>query len=160
MSLAWLLDFGAGRFAAVPYRQQLQLLHQPAVQALAFAPAQATQVLIWSEHCVPVLNFGLWCAQVATAQGGVLGLYAYAPAPGAAHRLGALWLAAPPTVVRVDDAQACELPPERQAWRAASVACWKDERVGPVPILDLAVLFEPASGAETVALPLPVQWAA
>ncbi len=143
MSLAWLLDFGAGRYAAVPHRQQLQLLHQPQVQALAFAPAHAAQVLIWGEHCVPVLDFGRWCGSTATAQGAVLGLYAYTPAAGAGHRLGALWLAGPPTVVRVDDAQACELPPQRQAWRAACMACWKDERLGPVPILDLAALFEP-----------------
>jgi hypothetical protein len=142
MNLAWVLDFGAGRFAAVAHRQQLQLLHEPDVHALAFAPAHAPQVLIWGEHCVPVLDFGHWCGGAPTGGNGTLGLYAYMPANGGTHRLGALWLAAPPVVAKVDDERACELPAEREHWRGACLSCWEDRRRGAVPIIDLARVFE------------------
>ncbi len=170
MSLAWVLDFGAGRFAAVAHRQQLQVLHEPEVHALAFAPASAPQVLLWGTHCVPVLDFGHWTGEaptVSTERGRVLGIYAYMPESGQTHgrahahshshshshdhanananananALGALWLAAPPVVAPVDDLRACELPAAREGWRDVSLSCWQHERCGAVPIIDLGRVF-------------------
>lgn len=142
MSTAWVLDFGQGRRAAVAQRQQLHLMHTPEVQALAFAPVSAKHVLLWNGRCLPVLDFGSWRGERPTADGNLLGVYAYTDPGGGSHRLGALWLSAPPVVAKVNDEQACELPTEREEWRGFSASCYHDERFGAVPIIDLARVFE------------------
>lgn len=142
MSLAWILDFGAGRRAALAQRQQLHLVHAPQVQPLAFAPDCARDLLLWNGRCLPVLDFGAWYGTGSTAARDLLGVYAYHDEAGGSHRLGALWLAAPPLRVEVDDAQACDLPPPCEGWRGFSLGCFRDERFGAVPIIDLARIFE------------------
>jgi hypothetical protein len=145
VSSAWILDFGAERRAAVAQRQQVHLVHEPRTQALPFAPAAAQQLLMWNGHCVPVVDFGRWQHEAPTPQPGLLGVYAYHDAALGSHQFGALWLASPPVRVEVDDLQDCELPPERESWRLFSLSCFRDQRLGTVPIIDLARVFLPPS---------------
>jgi hypothetical protein len=141
MSAAWVLDFGADRRAAVAQRQQVHLAHEPQTQALPFAPRAAQQLLLWNGHCVPVIDFGAWAGEAPTAKTGLLGIYAYLDQAQGTHQLGGLWLAAPPVRVEVDDALACELPSGREGWRSFSLSCFRDPRLGTLPIIDLAQVF-------------------
>ena len=142
---AWVLDFGNGRRAAVAHSQQLHLELAPKVLPMLLAPRSARHLLLWNEHCLPVLDFGAWCDQGAGADEstarGLLSVYAYAGKDGT-HRLGALWLAQAPVRVDVDDARACELPQQLEQWRGLCTACFDDERFGAVPIVDLSRIFE------------------
>lgn len=151
MSTAWILDLGGERRMAVAQRQQLHLMHEPQTQTLAFAPAHAQHLLLWSARCVPVVDFGSWCQGEATPAHGLLGVYAYVDEAGSQHQFGALWLASPPVRVEVDDAQGCELPPELEGWRGFSLSCFRDERFGSVPVVDLARIFEAPRSAPSAA---------
>jgi hypothetical protein len=142
MSGAWVLDLGGERRLAVALRQQLQLMHDPSTQLLAFAPPAANRLVLWNGQCVPVIDFGAWELGAPTprpGQPGLLGIYACGEGRHDAPRFGALWLAAPPVRVEVDDADACELPPRHAHWHA--VACFRDPRFGAVPIVDLSRIF-------------------
>ena len=140
MSVAWVLDLGVDRRVAVAQRQQLQLVHEPQVCAVAWAPACAQNVLLWNGHCIPVLDFGTWSNAEPTPRG-LLGIYAYFNDSLGTHQFGGLWLAAPPVRVDVDDSQDCELPLEREPWRPFSLSCFRDAQSNVVPIIELAQIF-------------------
>jgi hypothetical protein len=138
---AWVLDFGQGRRAAVAQRQQLHLMYAPQVQPMPLAPVGARDLFLWNERCLPVLDFGAWHGESPTSARGLLGVYAYHETDGGAVEMGALWLAAPPLRVDVDDTRACDLPDSLQSWRRFSLSCFRDGRFGPVPIVDLGRIF-------------------
>jgi hypothetical protein len=144
---AWLLDLGAGRRAAVGWGEQLHLIHQPEVATVATAPPHCEQVVFVGQRCVPVFDPLRWFDAGASEAGAprCIGIYQFKPASRAEVDLGAIWLAAPPRRIEVDDSMAAALPTrETERWRAIAQACIADAQ-GPVPILDLAHVFAPAS---------------
>jgi hypothetical protein len=143
---AWLLDLGADRRAAVAFGEQLHLIHQPEVFAVATAPAHCAQVLFIGARCVPVFDPLRWFDAGAGEPAGAprcAGVYQYRPVGQATVDLGAIWLAAPPRRIEVEDSMSAALPhAETERWRAIAHGCVADAQ-GLVPILDLARVFAP-----------------
>jgi hypothetical protein len=141
MSQAWLLELGAGYRAAAGERELVHLLYAPASYPVPRTPAYARRVLHWQERLLPVLD-------LATRLGGetcvsdhlIAGVFAYQDKRGAPPQYGALWLAAPPKRVDVEDPQACELAEPVTVWQSLAISCFAYE-AKPVPILDLRRLF-------------------
>jgi hypothetical protein len=140
MTSAWILDFGARRRVAVGSREQIHLLTSPLAHELPAAPPACRHLLFWNGRVVPVLDLGLAISGVPSEGGRqLLGIYAYAR--GAQHDVGAIWLAVPPRLVRVDDSMACALPVEWQRRSGYVLSCIKLDGQ-PVPILDLTAWFD------------------
>jgi hypothetical protein len=141
MIQAWLLDLGAGRWAAVGDREQVHLLHDPAAHRVPWTPRSASQVLLWNGRCVPVVDLGIRLGDVPSyTVSRLLGLYAYLESPGNAVAFGALWLAAAPRRISLDAPRMVDLPSPQAAWREVAISCfqWQD---APVPVLDLTRVF-------------------
>jgi hypothetical protein len=141
MSQAWLLDLGAGCRAAVGGRELTHLFYAPQSHLVPKTPPHANRVLPWQERLLPMLDLAGWLTgKPGTDNRLVAGVFAYQHERGAAPRYGALWLAAPPTRLNVEDGQACELPQPATAWKRLAMSCFMHEGL-PVPILDLRRLY-------------------
>ena len=76
-----------------------------------------------------------------------IGIVGYQTKQGKAPQLGAIWLTQPPTLVIVNDDQACSLSKAGMEWSTLATACFTHEddtnEFVPVPILDLMRIFVP-----------------
>lgn len=137
-AVAWVLELGQGRCAAVGERELLHLLPQPQLFAVPMAPAYCARVLPWQDRLLPVWDVSAWAGGEA-ADTELVAVVGYQRRAGQAPLFGALVLAEPPARVPVDDGQACGFPDD-VPWQDIACACFShDER--PVPILDLRRMF-------------------
>jgi hypothetical protein len=100
-SVAWVLDLGHGRLAAVGEREQFHLMYGVRPFEVPLTPPHCRSALMWAGEPVPVVDLGVWLDGVPSrVASGFLGMYGYQdghPGPdGPAVRFGALWLSAPP----------------------------------------------------------------
>jgi hypothetical protein len=138
---AWMLDFGAGCLGAVGAREQMHLVHQPKVHAVPSAPGYCRHIFLLGDLCLPVLDVSALVQGTLARPQGLLGIYGYYGADGQSVELGALWLAAPPRSIRVEDAESAELP--GPAWHGIAHACFTHQGVA-TPVLDLSRVFAPS----------------
>jgi len=117
------------------------------VERVPGTAAHCCHVLRFDGACVPVMDLGRWLdgdasgTGIGKAGGGLVGVYGYKRRIGADFGYGALWLAAPPQRVDVDDLMAAALPRPDARWAGVACACFADT-MGAVPVLDLAALFD------------------
>ena len=141
MSLAWLLELGAGYRAAVGGRELVHLLYAPASYPVPRTPTHARRVLHWQGHLLPVLDLASRLGGEANVSDQLIaGVFAYQGKRGGPAQYGAIWLAAPPARVDVEDSQASDLPEPVSAWEAIAISCFAHEGAS-VPILDLRRLY-------------------
>lgn len=142
---AWLLDLGRGLHAAVGELEMVHVLPDaPTLFEVPQTPDYCRQVLVWQGEVLPLMDVAMRLVARPASESGSRGLIvvtAFQQYPGAAPRHGALLLSTAPVRIRVNDAQACELPESQPVWRRLAVACFEHSDRGPVPVLDLRALF-------------------
>lgn len=140
---AWLLDLGEGLFAAVGEQEMVHILpDDPRLFEIPQTPAYCRNVLVWSGEIIPLMNLTARISgRSVTYDQGLVVITAFQEYPGALTQHAALRLRTPPMRIRVDDAQACDLPDPQPIWRDLAAACFEHAEYGPVPVLDLAKVF-------------------
>lgn len=143
-STAWVLNLGGSQLAAVGARQMLHVIETPRLLEIPETPPHCRQVLIWEDNLLPVMDLRAWLG-LADAAGApaFAGITAYQEHPGAPARSGALFLAAMPTRIQVDDEHACELPEQPAGWQHLALSCFMHQGQA-VPILNLTYIFSNA----------------
>jgi len=141
-SRAWLLDFGRGLQAAVGHHEMWQVLISPVLFEIPCTPTYCSQVLIFQNSILPVLDMsslleGQKTIPVTTP---VVGIAIYQEDPSHPIRYACLHLTTTPQSIYVDDDQACDLPPHQPYWEPLAISCFSHKgRI--IPIIDLAYLF-------------------
>lgn len=136
---AWLLDLGHSMRAAIGSRELVQILEHPVLHAVPLSPSYGCHVLIWQKHLVPVISLSMRVAALATGQS-LVALVAYQEFVHQAPKLGAVFLASPPTRIEVNDTQATAQDDCLTDWKGLAISCF--EREGAlVPVLHLNRLF-------------------
>lgn len=143
---AWILQFGSKDRAAVGQRELLHLVQGVETFPVPLAPAYCRKVIYWQDRPVPLMDLAVWLgAETGQSARKYVGIVGYQLRRAEAPCFGALWLAAAPVRATVDDRQACALPETDVDWREIAISCFED-KVGPVPILDLPRLFSRPMG--------------
>lgn len=139
---AWLLSFGGKAQAVIGQGELLHLVQKPLTYPVPGAPEHCRQVVVWEGTPLPLFEVGVWTDPDAPRLPvEILAVVGFQPTGSDRPSFGALTLMTTPQRIEVDDTTACDLPPELQAWRPISCACF--ERVGrALPVLDLKRLFE------------------
>jgi chemotaxis signal transduction protein len=132
---AVLLDLGEGRYAAIAPQEMVEVLVEPRTMELADAPLHRCEFLEWRGKLLSVFDVARWQAPDAP-QGGFLAVVAYQTDDVTRH--GCLRLAAFPSLVSVDETQACALPDA--SWHGVARSCFR-EADAAVPVLRLSALF-------------------
>lgn len=155
---AWLLDFGAGRRAAVGLREILHVAYAPQIFAVPQTPPHCSRVLIAEERILPVWDVAAWLGSATPGrQSALAAIVGHQRNRRGPVSLGALLIAEPPLRILVGDEDACELPSTSARWRAISMSC-VDYRGEALPILDLRLMFSDALAAgRASAMPTPKQ---
>ena len=142
---AWLLDLGGGLHAAVGGLELNHVLTDaPILFDIPQTPDYCRQVMVWQGEVLPLMDVAMRLTARPSSANASLGLIvvtAFQEYPGATSRHGALLLNTAPVRIRVNDAQACELPESQPGWRRLARACFEHSDLGPVPVLDLRTLF-------------------
>ncbi len=146
-SEAWLLDCGDGLSIAVGDHQFVELL--PADADCREPGENADGTLAWQQSRVPLLELG---RPAAAGGAGYHCILYFQQAPDTPLRAAAIRVYGAPERIRIDDTQACELPPEHRnaALAGAVLSCFVHEEKA-VLILDIAALCGVDSAALAVA---------
>lgn len=140
---AWLLEPEAGMSIAVGERELIHLVEHPSLYPALEQPSYARWRFQWRNAQVPIVDLAALIAGRAgqrEREPELVGVFAYRAAPDAGTSLGALSLSNVPVRQRVDDQQACNLPPTLKAWAPLSCSCFEHEDV-VYPIIELAAVF-------------------
>lgn len=146
---AWVLNVGVQLWAAVGELELTHVIpHSPTLFEIPQAPFYCRQVLIWEDQVLPLMDFGARLLGETTRRGQataeietLVAIVAYQTQRGVTPKHGAMLLREAPSRVPVGDRQACALPEHPRGWAALAISCFEDERVGPVPVLDVARLY-------------------
>lgn len=142
-SRAWLLDFGKGLQAAVGFHEMSHVLTSPLLFEIPCAPSYCSEVLVFQEHILPVLDIPtlLGSQKMLHNTQEIVGIGVYQEDPSQPVGYGGLRLAAFPTPIYVNNEQACDLPEYQKYWFSPLViSCFLWEGIA-IPIIDLAYLF-------------------
>lgn len=146
---AWLLQFDSQHRAAVGQRELLHLNQTASRYPVPLAPAFCREVIYWQGRPIPLLDIAILLGndETTATKEKYIGIVGYQTKQGEAPQLGAIWLAKPPSLVIVNDDQACSLSNAGMEWSALATACFNHEddtnEFVPVPILDLMRIFVP-----------------
>ncbi|HEX8962029.1 MAG TPA: chemotaxis protein CheW [Rhodocyclaceae bacterium] len=150
---AILVEYAAGRFAAIAFADMVEVLDGPEVLRVPFAPGHCEALTEWYGHRLPVFDLAAWngtppdgwqrfCVVVSYPHGG-------------SRRYGALRAVSFPRIVEVDDVAAAPLPDA--SWRGFARSCFRHgERT--VPVLALEQLFETSRAEADEAAPSTVEY--
>lgn len=141
---AYILELSAGCQVAIPAYTAYEVLEAPEVATVPCMPPWILGMTRWSDTWIPLVDLASLFDGDPPAQDASALRFALVVAHGeGSGQLGfaAVRLCALPRMVEVDDAAAAEPaaanPPQMQA---LTVACFLQD-AGPVPILDLSLLF-------------------
>ncbi|MGE5466174.1 MAG: chemotaxis protein CheW [Ignavibacteria bacterium] len=142
---AILIEYAAGRCAAIAFADMVEVLQAPTSVPVPLAPAHCDALLGWHDDWLPIFDLAAWQGAPAQGDAGFCAVVRYRDAAGA-RRHGALRCLAFPRIAEVDDANAAPLPDA--VWRGFARACFR-EAGEAVPVLSLAALFgtSPQGGA-------------
>lgn len=138
---AWIIAITNELLAAVGEFELIHVLPDvPTLFKIPKTPDDCSQVLIWQNRIIPVLNLAARLAN-STEQGSIIGIFAYRTEQQAIN-YGALFINGTPKRITVSDEQASPLPVELQAWASYIRCCFQDSSSKQViPILKLEQLF-------------------
>ncbi len=139
---AWLLEFGDGVRAAIGERELFHILYRPTLHALPRAPAHCSRLIEWEGRMLPLWDLHRRLnREAAPAAAELVAIVGYRGSDGSTV-FAAFGITVPPQRIGVDDADACDLPVDRPAWRALTKSCFSHSDAA-VPVLDLASMFTP-----------------
>jgi chemotaxis signal transduction protein len=136
---AWLLDFGQDFRAAVGTRVLLQIIDNPRLHPVPYAPRYCRNVLSWQSRLLPVMDMAA-CLGGTELTSSLVAIAGFRERPGAPMRFGAMLLASVPDAIVVRDDQSCSLPESHPGWSNLAIACFGYQGEA-VPILHLERIF-------------------
>jgi len=138
ISDAWLLETNDSLSIAIGDHEMVEYVHAPVCFSVPGSPEYCNSVLFWQNNLVPVMDFGVLFDQPVVADSNLISLVVYQEEPGSPLQYVAIKVITAPEKIRVDDAQACELPDENIAdlLKLLCLSCFSHEDQ-PVMILDI-----------------------
>ncbi|HTT07913.1 MAG TPA: chemotaxis protein CheW [Gammaproteobacteria bacterium] len=142
---AWLLPIAPEAYVAVGEGEIAHILSGwLSLHPVPRSPRWCHDVFLWQRQVVPLFDLGILVrheSAVSVAGGQVIMIVAYAAATGDV-RFGGLRLGGLPFSRKVTDDQICDYPSNYDGWEHIAISCFTDPSHGPVPVLDLARLFD------------------
>ena len=138
---AWIIELDSGLYVAVGELEMVHIVQEPEVFDIPQAPFYCSQVLMWQEGIIPVLDIPAWLEGYALPRKhDMVGIFTYQQQSSASLDFGALPMISIPSRTQVSNNQACDLPTNARGWRELSISCFSyNDRV--IPILDLPYVF-------------------
>ena len=138
---AWTIELDSRLYAAVGEFEMVHIVQEPELFDIPQTPFYCSQVLIWQNRIIPVMDLLAWLEGYALPRKhDTIGIFAYQQQSGAPLDFGALPMVSIPVRAQVGDDQACDLPATPPGWRELSISCFSDNnRI--IPILDLPYIF-------------------
>ena len=138
---AWIIELDSGLYVAVGELEMVHIIQSPEVFDIPQTPFYCSQVLIWQDGIIPVLDIPAWLEGYALPRPhNMVGIFNYQQQPESPLDFGALPMVSIPARTQVIDNQACDLPANIPGWRELSVSCFlHNDKV--IPILDLPYIF-------------------
>jgi hypothetical protein len=144
LNRAWLLDFGRGLQAAVGIHEMSHVLLETRLYEIPRAPYYCAEVLVFERMILPVMDVISLIEQQRIVREGhdVIGIAVYQEATTGDLNYAAMHLATMPTLLFVDNRDACELPQHLAYWQPYAWSCFLYEEK-PIPIIDFTRLYAP-----------------
>ena len=138
---AWIIELDSSLYVAVGELEMVHIIQEPELFDIPQTPFYCSQVLIWENTIIPVMDLLAWLEGYALPRAyDMIGIFTYQQQPNTPLDFGALPMVSIPTRIQVRDDQACDLPATPHGWQELSISCFSDKnRV--IPILDLPYIF-------------------
>lgn len=145
---AWVISITDNLSVAVGEFELVHVLPDvPVLFSVPKAPPYCSQVFIWQNKIIPVMNLAAKLAyqqQASPDAHFIICIFAYRAEVTGLVEYGAIFIKNTPRRIEVGDDQACPLPHELDAWQPYSCCCFQESKTGLViPILKLEHLFAP-----------------
>jgi hypothetical protein len=150
---AWLLTIDNECHVAVGERELMHIIADEVEYVVAAgAPEGAGACIVWQNHQLPLFDVAAALRPDQAASGAtvqpeiasgraIFAIAAYQHCNENQVKFGAIPVRALPERIEVADDSGCDLPPELAGWRVLAHSCFKHERLGAVPILNLVRVF-------------------
>ena len=151
---AWLLTMNGGCRVAVGEGELVHVIADEVERIVV--PSKCGRIrefIVWQNRQLPLFDVaGVLRADnsasdamttATNSSGGIVVIAAYQLSNASQVEFGALSVHALPERIEVADDSGCELPPESAGWRGLAHSCFKHQKHGAVPILNLGRVFAP-----------------
>jgi len=136
ISRAWLLEASGGMKFAVAEYEMIEYVIAPELTSVPLTPEYCSSIILWNDHMVPVVNFGILTSEESSHMHSV-SVLAYQENPQDDLKYIAISLQQPPAKVSISDDQACDIQQiDNDIWRMLSISCFTEQGIA-VPILGI-----------------------
>ncbi len=136
-SKAWLLKYNNNRAVAISVHAMQELIFEPELQELPYAPDYCRHLYHWNDLIIPVMNLTtLICDKTETSHQILIVAFKQITQ----IRFGAFQLNDNPELIEVSDNDFCRQAEQSDLWSQISLSCFRNKNK-EIPILDLAKLF-------------------
>ena len=144
---AWHLMIGEGMQIAVSDYEMIEYVIDPQLYPVPLAQAHCSNVMLWLDHIIPVMDFLVLFDKPSIANANViLAIVAYQVKPLEPLQYVGLLIQQPPSRVTAENDQACALPAsDNNFWESTelALACFSYDDI-PTPIINVAHLCSTA----------------
>jgi hypothetical protein len=151
---AWLLTMDGGYRAAVGERELIHIIADEVQRVVNPGGSEwFSEFIVWQKRQIPLFDVaaalrddnlaGDPMAAAANNGGAIIVIAAYQRSNTSQIEFGAFSVRALPERIEVTDDSGCNLPPESARWRGLAHSCFKHQKHGAVPILNLGRVFAP-----------------
>ncbi len=142
VSNAWVLPLRDQLCGAVSGVELCHLMHEPSVIYLPASPSFCRYLIRWGDRFVPVLDLASWLLEGGETMPKFLAVVMFQDQYSGNWKHGSIVLDTVPRRVEVKaSTPAVQLPQNVAKWRELFLSCFDDPEIGPVPVLNLSVLF-------------------
>ena len=139
---AWVLPLRDQLYCAVSGVELCHLMHEPSVIYLPASPNFCRYLIRWGDRFVPVLDLASWLLEGGETMPKFLAVVMFQDQLSRNWKHGSIVLDTVPRRVHVKaSAPAVHLPHNVARWHDLFLSCFDDRKAGPVPVLNLSVLF-------------------
>jgi hypothetical protein len=150
---AWLLTMNGGRCAAVGERELVHIISDEVERVDVPGVAERSNAfIVWQDRRLPLFDVTAALrehdfandpvAVPARKSEAIIVIAAYQISNESQIRFGAIPVCVLPERIEVADNSGCDLPPQSTGWKGLAHSCFRHQRLGAVPILDLGRVFD------------------
>ena len=139
---AWVLPLRGQLYGAVSGVELCHLMHEPSVIYLPASPSFCKYLIRWGDRFVPVLDLASWLLEGEETKPKFLAVVMFQDQHSRNWKHGSIVINTIPRRIQIEaSAPAVQLPQNVAKWRDLFLSCFDDPETGPVPVLNLSVLF-------------------
>jgi hypothetical protein len=149
---AWLLTMHGGCCAAVGERELVHIISDEVERVVVpGSPERTNEFIVWQNRRLPLFDVTAALGEHELANdsaavsvetsGAIIVIAAYQISRESQIKFGAIPVGALPERIEVADDSGCDLPPQSVGWTGLAHSCFRHQRHGAVPILDLSRVF-------------------